>query len=195
MADATLEGMPRIARAPEEIRIRGSLALAVAVATILWWVTQWLIDQPLQTRRALVIAVVVLILGVIAAVMNVSRRVADGLREVRPPAASMVFETRAAARDRRMRYSAAVFFTVVVVLIFDTLAGWGGVTAGVIVGAALSSGVLDLVEASRWDGQERRRRSELWILVRPRALVTSYGRAIMVEVPEEPPDPGASRRR
>ncbi len=186
MSDATLDGMPRITRAAEEIRIRGSLAIAVAAATVLWWVTQWLINQPLQPRRALLVALLVALLGVIAAVMNVSRRVTDGLREVRPPAASMVFETRAAARERRMRYSAAVFLTVVVVLMFDAMAGWGGVTAGIVVGAALASGVLDLVEASRWEGEERRRRSELWILVRPKALVTSYGRAVVVEIPDDP---------
>ncbi len=187
MADATLEGMPRIARAPEEIRIRGSLALAVVAATVLWWVTQWLVDQPLQMRRALFVAVLVFVLGVIAAVLNVSRRVNEGLAEVRPPAASMVFETRAAGRERRMRYSGAVFLTVIVVLMFDALAEWGGVTAGVIVGAALASGILDLVEASRWERQERSRRSELWLLVRPKALVTSYGRVVVIEVPDDPP--------
>ncbi len=188
MSDATLEGMPRIARASEEIRIRGSLAIAVVVATVLWWVTQWLIDQPLQTRRALLVSGLVLVLGLVAGLVNVSRRVSEGMADVRPPGVSMVFETRAASRDRRMRYSAAVFLTVVVVLIFDALADWGGVTAGFVIGAGLASGIADLVEASRWERQERRRGSELWVLVRPRALVASYGRAIVVEIPEDPPD-------
>ncbi len=185
MADATLEGMPRIARAPEEIRLRGSLALAVVVATVLWWVTQWLIDQPLQTGRAALAGLLVLVLGLIAGFINVSRRVGEGLAEVRPPGASMVFETRAAGRDRRMRYSAAVFLTVVVVLMFDSLAGWGGVAAGLVIGAGLASGIADLVEGSRLEREERRRRSELWVLIRPKALVASYGRAILVELPDQ----------
>lgn len=187
MADATLEGMPRITRGSEEIRLRGSLSLAVVLATVLWWVTQWLIDQPLQTRRALLVGAVVFVLGLIAGLLNMSRRISEGVQDVRPPGSSMVFETRAVSRDRRMRYSAAVFLTAVVVLMFDAIAEWGGVTAGLIIGAGLASGIADLVEGGRWERQERHRESELWLLVRPKALVASYGRVILIEIPEDPP--------
>jgi hypothetical protein len=73
----------------------------------------------------------------------------------------------------------------------DQVAGWSGVTAGVIVGAAAGLGVADLVEARRWERAERERDADLYVKVGPRALVAGYGRIELYEVPAPPRDGNA----
>jgi len=187
MSDALLAGLPRIVRASDEISQRGVLAIAVAVSAAVWWVLQWLLDQPLEARQTGLLLIVVGVLATVAAWVNSSRRVADGLIETRFPRSNVVYETRADGRDRRLRYAAAVFMTVVLVLVSDVLIEWGGVTAGVIAGAGLAVGIVDLVEARRWERAERRREAELLVLIRPKALVASYGEAVIFEVPHGTP--------
>lgn len=183
MSDALLAGLPRIVRASDEIRLRGVLAIAVGAAAAVWWVMQWLLDQPMEVGQTALVAGSVVVLAAIAAAANSSRRLAAGLAETRFPGSNVVFETRADGRDRRLRFSGAVFLTVVVVLMFDLLAQWGGVTAGIVAGAALAVGAVDLIEARRWERAEIRRDAELLLLVRPKALVASYGEAIVFEIP------------
>ncbi len=189
MSEALLAGLPRIVRAADEIRLRGGLALAVGAAAVVWWVMRWLLDQPVEPGQTAALLVLVAVLTLVAGVVNSTRRLTAGLAETRFPGSNVVYETRADGRDRRMRYSGAVFLTVLVVLMFDLLAGWGGVTAGVIAGVALTMGGVDLAEAGRWERAERRREAELLLLVRPRALVVAYGEAIVFEVPDNRPDP------
>jgi len=170
MSDALLAGLPRIVRASDEISQRGVLAIAVAVSAAVWWVLQWLLDQPLEARQTGLLLIVVGVLATVAAWVNSSRRAADGL-----------------IATRRLRYAAAVFMTAVLVLVSDVLIEWGGVTAGVIAGAGLAVGIVDLVEARRWERAERRREAELLVLIRPKALVASYGEAVIFEVPHGTP--------
>jgi hypothetical protein len=98
----------------------------------------------------------------------------------------VVYETRADARDRRIRLSGAVFLSAVVILMFDRLAGWGGVTAGVIVGAGVAVGVADLLEARRWSRAEREREADLYVQIGARSLVASLGSVQIYEVPIPP---------
>ncbi len=183
-----LAGLPRIARVVEEIRLRGWLVLSVACAVAAWWAIQWLLDQPLQPARTWLIALVVAVLTAVAALVNVPRRVRQGLVAPRFPTARVVYETRADGRDRRIRLSGAVFLSAVVILMFDRLAGWEGITAGVLVGATIGMGGADLLEARRWDRAERERESELYVRIGPTALVASYAEAEIYEVPTPPHD-------
>jgi O-antigen/teichoic acid export membrane protein len=193
MADALLAGLPRIARITEEVRLRGVLALAVGAAAGAWWIIQWLLDEPVQSGRSWALALLTLVLTVVLGVINVPRRLREGLRNLRFPSARVVYETRADARDRRIRLCGAVFLSVIVILMFDQLAEWGGVTAAVIIGAAGGLGVTDLVEARRWARAEREREADLFVRVGPRALVAGFGRAEVYEVPLPPKNGNASR--
>jgi hypothetical protein len=194
MADALLAGLPRIVRVAEEIRLRGWLALSVAGAVGAWWTIQWLLDQVLQPARTGMFALVITVLGVGLGLAKIPRRMRDGLDAPRSPNARVVYETRADGRDRRIRLSGAVFLSVIVVLMFDRLAGWEGVTAGAIGGVALAAGVSDLVEARRWHRAERQRDSELYVRIGPQALVASYSVAEIYESPRPPDRPGRDER-
>lgn len=185
MADALLAGLPRIARAGDETRMRGWLAIAVAAASAAWWAVQWLLDQPLEFGRTAFAALAFAVAGLHVGVLNVRRRVRRGLATARPPGPRVVYETRADAAARRLRLSAAVILTVMVVLSFDGFAGWSGVSAGVVAGVGVAAGVADLWESRQWRAAERARRSELYLLVNANAFVASYGEARVCEVPPE----------
>ncbi len=187
MADALLAGLPRIVPVAEEVRLRGLLALAVGGAAAAWWTIQWLLDEPVDTGRTWLFALVVGVLGAVAVAVNVPRRVREGLREASFPTSRIVYETRADGRDRRTRLSGAVFLTVVVILTFDRLAGWGGVSAGIVTGAVVATGVADLVEARRWARAERERDADLYVRIGPRALAAGFGPLDIYEVPSPPP--------
>jgi O-antigen/teichoic acid export membrane protein len=191
MADALLAGLPRIARVAEEVRLRGVLAIAVAGAAAAWWTIQWLLDQEVEPGRTWALALLTAVLAAVSGLVNVPRRLREGLRDPRFPSARVVYETRADGRDRRVRLSGAVFLSTIVILMVDQVAGWGGVTAGVIVGAAVGLGVADLVEARRWARAERERDADLFVKLGPRALVAGYGRAEVYEVPAPPKEGNA----
>lgn len=186
MADALLAGLPRIARVAEEVRLRGVLALAVSGAAAAWWTIQWLLDQQVEPGRTWALALLTVVLAALSGVLNVPRRLREGLRNPRFPSARVVYETRADGRDRRVRLSGAVFLSTIVILMVDQVAGWGGVTAGVIVGAAAGLGASDLVEARRWSRAERERDADLFVKLGPRALVAGFGRIEVYEVPAAP---------
>ena len=194
MGETLLAGLPRIARVAEEVRLRGWLVLAVGGAVAAWWTIQWLLDQPLQPGRTWLIALVVVVLASVAGLVNVSRRIREGLRAPRFPTSRVVYETRADGRDRRIRLSGGVFLSAIVILMFDRLAGWEGVTAGVLMGIAVGVGGGDLLEARRWERAEREREADLFVRIGPTALVASFGVADIYEVPN-PPDDARERRR
>lgn len=181
MSDAALAGVPRIVRAAEETRMRGSLAIALAVAVAGWWLTQWVLDQYLRLGRGVAIACIVAVLAGHLAWINSRRRVRIGLESPRRPTPAVVFETRADAGSRRARFSGAVFLTVIVILAIDMLASWGGVTAGVIVGVAVGAGLADLWESRSWRRAEDERDSRLYLYVEADALVAAYGTPTVFE--------------
>lgn len=175
-------------RAADEIRLRGLLTLAIGIAAAVWWTMQWLLDQPVDAVRTWLVAVVVFALGGVLVAMNVPWRIRDGLKETRRPSVRVVYETRADATERRTRLSGAVFLTAIVALMFDALAGWGGLVAGGLVGAALALGLGDVWESRRWATAERERNSDLYVTVGGRALVAGYGRAVIYEIEDPPPN-------
>ena len=122
MADALLAGLPRIARVAEEVRLRGVLALAVGAAAVAWWTIQWLLDQPVESARTWALALLTVVLAAVTGLINVPRRLREGLRNPRFPSARVVYETRADGRDRRIRLSGAVFLSTIVILMFDQVA-------------------------------------------------------------------------
>jgi hypothetical protein len=186
MADALLAGLPRIAPVTEEIRLRGLLAIAVGGAAAAWWTVQWYLDQPVDGSRTWLFALVVAALSAISVAIHMPRRVREGLKRTRFPTSRVVYETRADGRDRRVRLSGAVFLTVIVLLTFDRLAGWGGVTAGIAVGALAAVGISDLVESRWWARAERERDADLYVRIGPRALVAGFGDVQIYEVPSSP---------
>ncbi len=186
MADALLAGLPRIARVAEEVRLRGVLAIAAGGAAAAWWAIQWLLDQDVDPGRTWALALLTAVLAAVSGLLNVPRRLRDGLRDPHFPSAGVVYETRADGRDRRVRLSGAVFLSTIVILMVDQVAGWGGVTAGVIVGVAVGLGVADLVEARRWAQAERERDADLFVKIGPRALVAGFGQIVVYEVPAPP---------
>jgi hypothetical protein len=186
MADALLAGLPRIARIAEEVRLRGVLAIAVGGAAAAWWVIQWLLDQQVEPGRTWALALLTAVLAAVSGLVNVPRRLREGLRNPRFPSARVVYETRADGRDRRVRLFGAVFLSTTVILIFDQIAGLWVVNALAIVGAAVGLGVADLVEARRWARAERERDADLFVKLGPRALVAGFGRVEVYEVPAPP---------
>ena len=188
MADALLAGLPRIVRVAEEVRLRGWLGLAIGAAAAAWWAIQWVLDQPVDPSTTWLYALVVAVLAALAGLLTAPPRVRDGLRQTRFPNSRVVYETRADGRDRRIRLSGAVFLTVIVVLMFDQLAAWDGISAGVIVGAAVGLGVSDLIEGRRWRNAERERDADLFVKIGPRALVAGYGALDIYEDPSPPRD-------
>jgi len=173
--------------------MRGSLAIALAVAVAGWWVTQWVLDQYLRLGRGAAIAGIVAVLAGHLGWINTRRRVRVGLESPRRPTPAVVFETRADAGSRRARFSGAVFLTVIVVLAIDMLAGWGGVTAGVIVGVAVGMGVADLWESRAWRRAEAERDSRLYLYVEADALVAAYGTPTVFEESLDEDDPPSER--
>lgn len=191
MADVLLAGLPRISRAFDETRMRGWLALALSASAAGWWLVQWLLGQPLEPAKTGLVALVVAVLAGHLGWLNVRRRLRRGLVETSVPTPRVVYETRADAGSRRIRFSGAVFLTAMIVLVFDTLANWYGISAGVVGGGALAVGIADLWESRLWRRAERERGSELYLLVNANALVATYGEPRVYEVP---PETGARAR-
>ncbi len=171
--------------------MRGWLAVALAVSTAAWWCVQWLLDQPVEPARTGIVALVVVVLAAHLGWLNARRHLRRGLERTQPPTPKVVYETRADAANRRIRFSGAVFLTAMIVLVFDTLAQWQGISAGVVTAAALAAGVADLWESRLWRAAERERGTELYLLVNANALVASYGEPRVFEVP---PDVAARER-
>jgi hypothetical protein len=60
--------------------------------------------------------------------------------------------------------------------------------AGLIVGLFAVAGIVDLFEGRRWGEAEDARRARLYVMVRPNALVASFGRIEIYEVPRPDSD-------
>ena len=133
----------------------------------------------------------VLVAGLPASLMAAvgsGRRLAAVQKELKPPPRVAVYETFADARERRARLAGILLLAAVVLLIFDRLTGGEGTMAGLTVGFFASIGITDLFEARRWLEAERARRVRLLVVVRPNAMVASYGPTEVYEVPRADAD-------
>lgn len=175
MADAAFAGLPRLVRSSDELRWRGGAAIALAVAVAAYWTLDWLLDQPVEAGRTGLSFAVALIGATTVASVNSGRRLREGLAATLPPPRLSVYETRADARERRVRLTGIVVTGALVLLVFDRVTGGGGGMAGLLAGLFAGVGGVDRLEARRWAQAARARRAQLYLMVRPPAMVASFG--------------------
>lgn len=174
MADAALAGLPRIVRAHDEVRWRGQVLTTLGLASLSYWLILWLAGGPVQGLPAGIVgaAAFVLALGLGAATSR--RRVAHGLLTLRPPR-GVVHETPADARERRVRAATIMFLGVGVLILLDTLVSNIGATSALVAGAGVGAGIIDRLEARRWERAEDDRDLRIFLMLRPNALIASMG--------------------
>jgi peptidoglycan/LPS O-acetylase OafA/YrhL len=182
MHHTTLADLPRLVRVAEEVRLRGQAAISVALAVVAYWLLAWLLDESVDAAwTGIHLAVMAVLAGSLAAIVSV-RRLREGLAASRRPPRPSVHETRADGRDRRTKLAGLVVLGVVLLLAFDRSTDGEGRMAGLIVGLLLAVGVVDWIEARRWQAAERARGSLLYVLVRANALVSPFGVTDVYEV-------------
>jgi hypothetical protein len=184
-----LAGLPRLVRVADEVRARGQAMLSVGAAMAAYWVGLWLLDLPVDPLRTLVSMLVAGLPTSLLAAAGSGRRLAKAQGDVRAPPRLAVYETFADGRERRARLAGILLLAAVVLLVFDRLTEGGGTMAGLTVGFFTSIGLMDIMEARRWAGVERTRAVRLYTLVRPHAMVASYGQMELFEVPRAESDP------
>lgn len=185
MEDATLADLPRLVRVGDEVGWRGQLALSIAAMVGAYGVASWLFGSPLRTGDALLMALVAGVFGGGIAAFSSARRVRESVRATASPPAAAVYETTADSRDRRQRTTLLLVFVAASLLIVDRIVGGGGLIAGLMIGLFGAVGVVDIVEARRWDVLEKAIRSFLYILIPPRGLAGGYGNVELFEIPRE----------
>ncbi len=185
MAEGGLAGLPRLVRTGDEARWRGGVALATAVAVAGYWATAWLLEQPVEPVRAGASALLVLVPTLALAVPAGRRRVVASCVQARPVPRACVYETRAAARERRSKLLAVVLTGIVALMVFDQVTGGGGVMAGLLAGVLVGIGVADLVESRTWRRAERSRETRIFALIRHDAMTIGFGPLTVFE--DEPP--------
>ncbi|MEW6583021.1 MAG: hypothetical protein AB1416_09700 [Actinomycetota bacterium] len=182
MPHTALAGLPRLVRVADEVRLRGLGLVTLAAAVAAYWLLAWLLDEPVDaTVTWLNFGGVVLPVAVVAALVS-RRRVREGLATARRPPRMSVHETRADARERHTRLAGMLILGVVVLLVFDRATDGGGRMAGLVAGLFLALGVVDMLERRRWDRAEHVRGSRLYVLVRPRALMSPFGVTEVYEI-------------
>lgn len=181
--ETVLAGLPRVVRVAEETRWRGQAAVGTAMVVALFWTVTWILGEPVEPVRTLVgfaaVFVPTLAVGAIAS----GRRVRESLARSRPPPRSVVHETGAASRDRRMRLATLVLFGIIALLVFDRFTGGGGMMAGLVCGLMLGVGIPDWRESGLWRAAERERDARLFVVVRPSALSPALAPAEVFEAP------------
>ncbi|MDX6646381.1 MAG: hypothetical protein QOK40_2108 [Miltoncostaeaceae bacterium] len=200
MPNAMLAGLPRLVRVADEVRARGQATLSVGAAVAVYWVCLWLLDQPVSPLRTLIALLIAGLPASLMASVGSGRRLAAVRKDLRPPPRVAVYETIADGRERRARLAGILLLAAVVLLVFDRLTTGEGTMAGLTTGFFISVGVVDLLEARRWAEAERARAVRLYVVVRPNAMVASYGPTDVYEVPradadrdEEPVESGFER--
>jgi hypothetical protein len=182
MPESALAGLPRLVRVGPELHFRAQAALGIAVATAGFWAASWLLNEPMRPlQTALAVAAAGAPTLVISGLTS-GRRVGDALRSTLAPPRGTIHETHADARDRRTRLAGIVLTGVIVLLMFDILTQGGGLMAGLIVGLFGGLGIVDRIEAGRWEEAEARREARLFVLIRPHALSARFGVVQIYEV-------------
>jgi hypothetical protein len=188
MPNAMLAGLPRLVRVADEVRARGHAMLSVGAAVGVYWICLWLLEQPVSPLRTLVAILVAGLPASLTASVGSGRRLRSIEKGLKGPPRLAVYETVADGRERRARLAGILLLAAVVLLVFDRLTGGEGTMAGLTVGFFIAIGVVDLMEARRWLEAEGARRVRLLVLVRPHAMVASWGQADVYEVPRDDSD-------
>lgn len=193
MADAALAGLPRIVRADDEVRWRGQVLTSLGLAALSYWIILWLLDGPVDPLFAGVVAGTALLLALGLGAITSRRRFAHAMLTLRPPR-SVVHETLADARERRVRAATIMFLGVGTLLLLDTLVSEVGATAALVAGAGVGIGIIDRLEARRWARAEDERDSRIFVMIRPNALIAGMGANDAYELPRASDrDPDAER--
>jgi hypothetical protein len=182
LADTALAGLPRIVRAGAEVRWRGQVLVYVGTASACFWAIVWLVEGPVRPLEAGIVFAAALLMALALGGITSRRRLAHGMQSLRRPR-SVVHETLADSRERRVRASTTIFLGAAVLLVLDTALGQVGATAALLAGAGVGAGVVDLREARRWDRAEDERRSRIYLMLRPTALLVRLGVQDAYELP------------
>lgn len=192
MADTVLAGLPRIVRAADEVRWRGQALMALGLASACYWTVLWLVDGPVEPLAAGIFFLISLVMGLVLASVTSRRRFTQAMSNIKSPRA-MVHETRADALERHTRASIIFVFAAVVLLVFDTFVSNVGGTAALLAGAGIGIGLMDRLEARRWEQAEDDRGSRLYLMIRPGAMLVRMGVTECFELPRATtPDDGPS---
>jgi hypothetical protein len=183
VGDSVLAGLPRLVRVRDEIRMRGVAALGIGAATAGWWMLSWLLGEGVLGLRFVVAALGIGIPALFAA-MAVSRRRMRAAENLYPPPRAAVYETMAAARERRTRLAGVVLFGVIILMIFDRFSHGGGEMAGMVAGLFVPFGAVDVREARRWTRLEAENHdTRLYVLVPAHAMMAPFAPEAIYERP------------
>lgn len=189
MSEGALTDVPRLVKVDDEVRWRGQAALSIVATVTAYWLLAWYLDAPFEVLQTVLVTIAVSLLSIAVTGLSSARRIREALEETEPSPTGALFETRAAAADRRTRVFVIVLFAVGALLVLDRVVDGGGIVAGMVVGLLLVVGTVDLAEAGRWRKAELGRMSRLYILLPPGAMAGRYGQ---LEVYERPRPPRAS---
>lgn len=184
MSNADLAGLPRLVRAAEELRWRGTAAAGMAVAAAGFWLATWLLGQSVEVLWTVLGAAAVGIPAAVALAATAPRRVDRALDDTRPPPRASLYETPAAARERRTKLAGIALTGVIVLMAFDRLTDGGGLMAGLVAGLAGALGAADLRDAGRFKAGEDARGARLFLMLRATALSARFGASQVYEEPQ-----------
>lgn len=183
MADSVLAGLPRLVRVRDEVRMRGIAALGIGAATAGWWMLAWLLDEGVDGQRFAIAVAVIGIPSLIAAWL-ISRRHLRTAEEFHAPPRNAVYETIAAARERRTRLAGIVLFGVIILMIFDHFSHGAGEMAGLVAGLFIPFGIFDLRESQHWAALEREHSdTRLYVLMGAHAMMAPFSPEVVYERP------------
>jgi hypothetical protein len=170
-------------RVRDEVRMRGIAALGIGAATVGWWMLAWLLGEGVDGLRFGLAAIGIGIPALIAAWL-ISRRRLRVAREFQAPPRNAVYETIAAARDRRTRLSGVVLFGVIILMIFDHFSHGAGEMAGLVAGLFIPLGAIDVRESHQWSALEREHHdTRLYVLVPAHAMMAPFSPDAVYERP------------
>jgi hypothetical protein len=184
VSNAALAGLPRMVGAAEELRWRGTAAVGLAVAAAGFWLLNWLLGQSVDVLWSVLGLLAAAAPAAIALALTAPRRVDRALDDTRPPPRASLYETSAAARERRIKLVGIVVTAVVVLLALDRLTGGGGVMAALVAGLAAALGTADLRDATRFVMAEQARGARLFLMIPANALSARFGTSQVYEEPQ-----------
>ncbi len=187
--DSLLAGLPRLVRVADETRWRGQAGVATALVVAAFWVSTWLLGEPVRVGATALAAAAAAIPALVISTAAGRRRIRDSLARAVPPPRATVHETLASSRERRVRLAGVVLTGIIALLIFDRFTGGGGLMAGLLAGALGSLGAVDWVASRSWEQAERERGTRVFVVIRPDALSPRLAASDVYETPR----PGAER--
>jgi hypothetical protein len=183
VADSVLAGLPRLVRVRDEVRMRGTAALGIGAATVGWWMLAWLLNEGVDGLRFIIAAAVIGAPSLLAAWLISARRLRVAV-QFRAPPRNAVYETIAAARERRTRLAGVVLFAVIILMIFDHFSHGAGEMAGLVAGLFIPFGILDIRESHHWTALEREHHdTRLYVLMQAHAMMVPLSPEAVYERP------------